>query len=190
MIFIAIGSVVIAAAIALWRLTRNRRWQWKLLGRVAAGILVCASALALLLFLFGAIACGRYEFTPVSTLGGKFAAQVSEEDCGAVDSFHTSVQLWRNRQGLPARLFGKRGYSTAVFTIGHDPRLIDLSWKDDQTLLIRYPNDSRDLGEFHCQPQWEGVRVECVGYSPDYSKPVGKMPPGQRCVWSLQSCVW
>jgi hypothetical protein len=42
------------------------------------------------------------------------------------------------RQGFFAQLFGKRGQSTTLFTVGHDPRLIDLSWKDDRTLLIRY----------------------------------------------------
>ena len=70
-----------------------------------------------------------------------------------------------------------------MFTVGHDPRLVDLSWKDDLTLLIRYPNDSRDPTEFRCQPQWEAIHIECVGYSPDYKKPVAKMPPVQRWVW-------
>ena len=35
--------------------------------------------------------------------------------------------------------------------VGHDPRLIDLAWKDDRTLLIRYPNDSRYVEEFRCR---------------------------------------
>ena len=47
-----------------------------------------------------------------------------------------------------AQLFGKRGQSTTLFTVGHDPRLIDLSWKDDRTLLIRYPSDSAILPNF------------------------------------------
>jgi len=100
-----------------------------------------------------------------------------------VDSFHSSVNLWQHREGFFAHLFGKRARSTTVFTVGHDPRLIDLSWKDDRTLLIRYPSDSRNPAEFWCQSQWEGMRVECVGYIPDYSKPVGKMPPVQKRLW-------
>ena len=40
------------------------------------------------------------------------------------------------RQGFFAQLFGKRGQSTTLFTVGHDPRLIDLSWRDDRTLLF------------------------------------------------------
>ncbi|MGA7522410.1 MAG: hypothetical protein WBW84_08000 [Acidobacteriaceae bacterium] len=61
--------------------------------------------------------------------------------------------------------------------------MIDLSWKDDRTLLIRYPNGSRDPAEFSCQPHWGTIHIDCVGYSPDSSKPVGKMPPVQSCVW-------
>jgi hypothetical protein len=52
------------------------------------------------------------------------------------------------RQGFFAQLFCKRGQSTTLFTVGHDPRLIDLSWKDDRTLLIRYPSDSAILPNF------------------------------------------
>jgi hypothetical protein len=144
---------------------------------------MCASALTLLVFLFSGAMCGRYEFPAISSRDGKLAAEVSEEDCGAVDSFHSSVHLWQDQKGLSAWLFGKRGHSTTVFAVGHDPRLIDLSWKDDRTLLIRYPSDSRNPAEFRCQLEWKGIQIECVGYTPDYSKPVGKMPRVQRWLW-------
>jgi len=183
MTLLILSALLIGAAIAMWRLPRNSRWQWKLLGRVAAGILMCTSVSTLLLFLFGLGMCSRYDFPPISPRDGKFAAEVSEEDCGAVDSFHSSVQLWQNRQGLSARLFGTRGHSTTVFAVGHDPRLIDLSWKEDRTLLIRYPNDSRNPAEFRCQSQWGGIHIDCVGYTPDYSKPIGEMPPVHRWLW-------
>jgi len=114
---------------------------------------------------------------------GKYVAQVSEEDCGALDSFHSSVQLWQDRQGLSARIFGKQRNATTVFTIGNDPRLIDLSWKDDRTLLIRYPGASRDPAGFRCQAQWGTIHIECTGYTPDPSKPIGVMPPVQGWVW-------
>ena len=114
---------------------------------------------------------------------GKLVAEVSEEDCGARDSFHSSVHLWQRRNGFFVHLFGKRAHSTIVFTVGEDPRLIDLRWKDDRTLLIRYPSDSQYPGEFRCQSQWEGIQVECMGFAPDYNKPVGKMPPVQRLLW-------
>lgn len=178
-----LGVLFIGAAIVLWRLSRNSSWPWKLVGRVAAAFSLCAAALTLLLFLFVGGMCGRYEFPPIASRSGKFTADVSEDDCGAVDSFHSSVQLWQNRQGISARLFGKREHTKTVFSIGHDPRLIDLSWKDKRTLLIRYPNDSRAPEEFRCQSQWRGIHIVCVAYAPDYNKPVGKMPPVQRSMW-------
>ena len=76
---------------------------------------------------------------------------MSEEDCGAMDSFHSSVKLCQHREGFFAHLFGKRAHSTTVFTVGHDPRLIDLAWKDDRTLLIRYPGDYRNPAELRCE---------------------------------------
>lgn len=183
MVLLIIAISLLGAAIALWVLPRNSRLRWKLLGRGAAGFLGCASALTFLLFLFGLAACGRYEFPPIPSRDGNFVARVSEEDCGAVDSFHSSVDLWRRRQGLSARIFGKQGHTSTVFTVGNDPRLIGLSWKDDRTLLIRYPNDSRDPTEFRCQSQFGAIHIDCVGYTPNYSKPVGEMPPVQSALW-------
>ncbi len=82
--------MLIAAAVVLWRAPRNSRWHWKLLGRMTAGILLCASALTLLLFLFRGVMCGRYEFPPIPSSDGKLAAEVSEEDCGAGEGIQPS----------------------------------------------------------------------------------------------------
>lgn len=112
-------------------------------------------------------------------------AQVSEEDCGAVDSFQSFVPLWREKQGTSARLFGKREHSMTVFTVGHDPRLLGLEWKDARTLIIRYPNDSRSLREFRCQSRSDDVQIECIAYTPDYSKPAVEMPPCQKFLVSM-----
>lgn len=177
MVLLIIAPLLVAAAVALWLFPRKRRWHWKLLGRTASGILVCGSALIWLLFLAGNLMCGRYEFSPVSSTDGKSVAEVREQDCGAVDSFHSSVDLWQYREGLFAHLLGKRGHSTTVFTVGNDPRRIELSWKDNQTLLIRYPSDSRDPTEFSCRSQWKNIQIECLVYTPDYNSPVGSMPP-------------
>jgi len=180
MILLLVAGLLAATAVVLWYLPRNSRRLWKLTARIAAGTLISASSLPVLVFVFTSAMCGRYEFPPISSRDGKLAAEVSEEDCGAVDSFHSSVHLWQHREGFFAYLLGKRRHATIVFTVGHDPRLIYLSWKDDRTLLIRYPSDFRNPAEFRCQSQWEGIQIECVGYAPDYSKPVGKMPPVQR----------
>jgi hypothetical protein len=114
---------------------------------------------------------------------GKLFAQVNEADCGAIDSDHSSVLVWQRREGFFTRLLGERAHSTTVFTIADDPRFIDIGWKDDRTLLIRYPSGSGKLEGFQCESQWRGIHIECVGYTPDYDKPPGKMPPVKRGFW-------
>jgi hypothetical protein len=183
MALLALVGMLVAVAVALWHLTRNSRWQWKLLARIAAGAVACSSALILLLFLFSGAMCGRYDFPPASSVDGRWVAQVSEEDCGATESFHSSVLLWRDRRGFSAHLLGRRERSGTIFTVGHDPRLLKLEWKDSKTLLIQYPNDSRMAREFRCQSQWDDIQIECIAYAPDYSKPVGEMPPVERSLW-------
>ena len=177
-----IASLLVAVGGILWFLPRNSRWRWKLPIRIAAGVFACASALTLLLFLFSGAMCGRYDFPPISSDDGKLTAQVSEEDCGALDSFHSSVQLWRDGRGS-LHLFGKRQHSNTVFAVGHDPRLIELGRKNNRRLLIRYPSDSHNPDEFRCQSEWEGIQIECVGYAPNYSNPVSEMPPVHRWFW-------
>jgi len=183
MVLLLIACALTATACLLWYLPRKKGLPWKLTARIPSGVLMCASALVLLGFLFRGAMCGRYDFLPVPSPDGELAAQLREVDCGAVDSFHSSVLLRWNRRGFVTRFFGRQKNSTTVFTVGHDPRLIDLAWKDDRTLLIRYPNDSPYVGEFRCQSEWEGVHIECVGYMPDQSKPVGAMPPVRRWLW-------
>ena len=188
MVLLLIAGVLAAAAVFLWYLPRNKRPLVKLTARIPAGVLICASFLTLLAFLFplpfrGAI-CNQYEFPPISSSGGKQFAQVNEVDCGAPDDDHSYVQLWRERRGFFARIFGKRGYPTTIMTVGHDPRLIDVAWQDNRTLIIRYPNDYSRYGEeYRCQTKLGDIRIECVGYMPDYSKPLAKMPPVRRWPW-------
>jgi len=184
MVLLLLAAVLLAAiALALWYVTRKCHRYWKLSARVGAVVLACISALTLLLFLFSGAMCGRYDFPPLSSVDGLLIAQVSEEDCGAVDSFHSSIQLWREKRGIAAHLFGKRERLMTVFTIGHDPRLLEIEWKGAKTLLIRYPNDSRSLDEFRCQSRWDDVQIKCIAYPPDYSKPVAEMPPVKRWLW-------
>jgi hypothetical protein len=183
MVLLLVAGVLAAAASSLWYLPRNKRLLLKLTARIPAGVLMCASLLTLLGFLFSEAMCGQYEFPLISSTDGKLFAQVNEVDCGAVDHFHSSVQLWRDRQDFFAHILGKRGHSMTVMTVSHDPRLINLLWKDDRTLLIRYPSDSHYPAEFRCLSQWESIQIECVGYAPDYSRPVGEMLPVHRGLW-------
>jgi hypothetical protein len=122
------------------------------------------------------VICGRYDFPEVHAPDGVWAAAVSEEDCGATDSFHSSVQIW----SLKRKFLNPVGsYARTVFTIGHDPRLVQLEWKGPNVLVIRYPDDS-ERDEFLCRPRWKDVQVQCISYSPSYGKPVAEMPTVKR----------
>jgi hypothetical protein len=188
MVLLLIAGALAAAALFLWYISRNKGPLLKLTARIPAGVLICASLLTLLAALFplpfrGAM-CNWYEFPPISSSDGKQFAQVNEVDCGAPDDDHSFVQLWRERQGFFAHIFGKHGYPTTVMTVGHDPRLIDVAWRDNRTLIIRYPNDYSGYGEeYRCQTKSGDIRIECIGYLPDYSKPLAKMPPVRRWPW-------
>jgi hypothetical protein len=183
MVLLRFAGLFAAFAVALWYLPRNSQRLWRYTARITAGFLACAAALALLGFLLRGMMCGQREFAPVSSSDGSRLAQVSEVDCSAVDHFHSSVEVWRNRQGFFALIFGKRARPTTIFTVSHDPRLIDLAWKDGQTLVIRFPNDSPYIKEYRCDSEWDGVRIECIGYLPDYDKYVAQMPPVHRWFW-------
>jgi hypothetical protein len=178
------AGLLAATTIAIWHSTRSSRLYWKVSARICAVVLAIVSVLTLLLFLFRGAMCGRYDFPPVSSADGHLMAAVNEEDCGAVDSFHSSVEVWQERQGIVAHLLGKREHSMTVFAVGHDPRLIELEWRDAKTLLIHYPNDFRNAREFRCKSKWGGgVQIECIPFTPNYSKPVAKMPPVKRWFW-------
>ena len=104
-----------------------------------------------------------------------------EEDCGATDSFHSSVQL---RQRVSIFFHPFKGPPVTVFTVSHDPRLLQVQWTGPRTLEIKYPNDSPYPEEFSCLPNAGDVQVMCIGYTPEYGKPVGRMPPVKsRALW-------
>jgi hypothetical protein len=182
--FLLVAALLLATtAVGMWIIGRHRRRVWKILASIGAAVLASGSALLILLFLFAGTMCGRYDFPPVSSPDGGRVASVSEEDCGAVDSFHSAVQLWQDNRATLLHPFGGRVNLTAVFTVGHDPRLLELEWNGPHALVIRYPNDSRSPEEFRCQSQWEDVQIKCIPFVPDYSKPVAKMPPVKRWTW-------
>jgi hypothetical protein len=89
-----------------------------------------------------------------------------------------------------AHLFGKRMRSTTVFAVEHDPRLIGLSWKNDRTLLICYPSDSRNPAEFKCQPQWEDIKLNALDTRRITASPLAKChPSSEGCGEGLESVV-
>ncbi len=178
LLFAVLPTVI---AVGLWRMTQNSRTILKTSARITSVVLVCGSALPIfVLFLFSRAMCASYDFPPVSSADGHLIAQVNEVDCGAIDSFHSSVQLRRQGPGVLSLLKPLLGHGTTVFTVGHDPRLLQLEWQRDDRLVIRYPNDSEYPGEFRCQSRWNEVQVECIPYAPDYNQPLAKMPPVKK----------
>jgi len=107
-VLLLVARLLVATVVALRYLSRNRRILWKLRAGIDARVPICASALPLLGLLFSSAVCGGYDLPPISSRDGKLVAEVSEEDCGAVDSFHSSVNLWQRREGFFAHLFVRR----------------------------------------------------------------------------------
>jgi len=175
-----IGAILLAAAgIGLWRLSRGRKQTLKVLIRIGALAMVLVSPLLLLAFAFTGTMCGRYDFRPVHAPNGVWFAAVSEDDCGATDSFHSSVQIWSGEYTF-FNPFGSRVFAKTIFTIGHDPRRLKLEWKGSNVLVIGYPNDSAAPNEFLCRSRWKDVQIECISYTPDYRESVGPMPNPKR----------
>ena len=182
--FLSVAALLLAGiAIGVLIIARRRRTVWKIFAGVGAAVLALGSALLLLMFLFVGAMCGRHDFPPVSSPNGDRVASVTEEDCGAVDHFHSAVQLRQYDHATIWHPFRGRGHAATVFTVGQAPELLELDWGGPHALVIRYPNDSRYPEEFRCQSQWQDVQIKCVPFVPDYSKPVAKMPPVKRWTW-------
>jgi hypothetical protein len=177
LILLGTALLVGTAAISVWFVGRHRRKPWKIVSWIAGGVLASASALFALLFLFGGLMCGRYDFPPVPSADGRRVARVSEEDCGALDSFHSSVQLQERDRGFFHPFKGK---PTTVFTVSHDPRLLQVEWTGPRALAIKYPGDFLNPEEFSCQSKAGDVQITCIVYTPESGKRVGSMPPVKR----------
>lgn len=175
-----IGAVLLAAiGIGLWRLSRGWKKPLKILTRITAVFIILISPLLLLAFLVTGVMCGRDDFPPVRETNGQWVAGVSEEDCGAADSFHSFVQIWSSQHTLLNPL-GSRILGRTVFRIGQDPDLVHLEWMEPKTLVIRYPNDSDRPDEFVCQSGLKDVQIECISYTPHYPYSVESRPNSKR----------
>lgn len=171
-----IGAVLLAVSgMGLWRLSRGWKRPLKILTRTCAVFVILASPLLLLAFLLSGAMCGRYDFPSVHARNGDWVAGVSEEDCGAADSFHSFVQIWGIKHTFRNPL-GSRILGSTVFTIGDDPVLVDVKWTEPKVLVIRYPSDSFSRDELFCASQWKDVRIKCIPYAPHYPYSVSGRP--------------
>jgi hypothetical protein len=160
----------------VWLIVRRKRMIWRILGGIGASVFLLVGGLASVLLLFTTAMCGHYDFPSAISPDGKKIAQLREADCGAIDSFHSQVQV--KPSGF---LFGVRT-GEVVFTTGDDPRLLDLQWVGSHELYIRYPSDPYNPEEFSCQEHWKDVKITCISFPREFSKPA-KMPPLVRGFW-------
>jgi hypothetical protein len=174
-IFFGCATILALVGIGVWRF--SGRWEgWlKVFSRIGALAAILASAFSMFLFLFSSVACQREDYPSVQAPNGRWVAAVSEEDCGALDSFRSAVQIWSVKHTL-LNPFASRELGKTIFKIGNDPTMLHLEWVGPNALVIRYPNNSPASDEFLCRSPWNGIHIQCLPYSPDYSKPHGNIP--------------
>jgi hypothetical protein len=103
-----------------------------------------------------ALLCGHSIEPSVGSPSQRYVAEVISDDCGATS--HATIVRIRVAGALEKK---------EVFIVRH-LRHIDLSWKDDHTLLVACANCyPRDVGESH--DQWHDLRVLYNLPSPPFS---------------------
>lgn len=177
MVLLFVAILTFGLAIAIWLAVRRRKPAWRIPGAVGAGFLCCAGGLILVAFLFGSLMCGSYDFPTVMSPDGHRVASVSEEDCGAVDHFHSEVRIKESTSFLGVRNGG------TVFTIADDPRILEITWVGPQELFIRYPDNSRYPQEFSCKERWKDIKITCISFPREFEKQLQEMPPVKRGIW-------
>jgi|SRR5215472_2415329 len=155
------GFVLLATLYGGWRLirfARSRSKPSKIAGYIfGAGILALSGCLVLL---YGCAIAYRYRSAPSYSPDGKHIAQITELDSGAMDRFHTTVEVRSRWQIYPETVFASNGA----------PREVEAKWLSNSELVIRYasgfpPNRDHPL---LCSQQYKQLRITCEpvdGYS-------------------------
>ena len=161
--FIPLASLVLVfLGLFLWKLARKRHWVWKALAGFGCALLGVSSVGLVLAFLFAHLMCGQYMLPEVLSPAAGAVARITEFDCGAVDGFHSSVELRSNQLKLTAPGLRKRLLFSEVFAADQAPTLIGLTWTGEHELLIQYSRlDPQHLASFHCEPLWQDIRINC-----------------------------
>ena len=152
----------------------KKRIASRILGGVAVSGCIILSLMFGLAFLFAHLMCGEYSFTPRISPDGSMIAQVKEMDCGAVDTFHTRVEL-KNRS-----LFKKK---TDVFYVEDDPLFVEVEWTGPQELTIRYPKPEDAAASANCDRAWQNVQIRCVTYQRNLKTQFPERPEPNRWWW-------
>jgi len=149
-----LGFVLLALVYGGWRLVRFARSRSKLsqiAGTLSGSIIVVLSGCLLLLYGCGMVL--KYRSVPSYSPNGKYMAQVTELDFGAVDMFHTTVELYSRWHFFPK----------AVFTSYGDPREVEVRWLSDSQVVIRYASGFRPNQAFpsRCAQHFKTVNITC-----------------------------
>ena len=147
------GFVLLAAAFCGWgliRFVRSRSKVLKVAGRVSGGGILAMSFY--LLLLYGCAMSAKYRSAPSFAPNRKHIAQVTELDWGP-GPFNTEVELRSRWQVFPKTVFASHG----------DPEDVELNWRSDSDLVIRYPagypNDPNYPAP--CEQQFKSVKIIC-----------------------------
>ena len=89
------AALLVAGAVGVWINGQRRQRVWRVIAGIGTFILGSGAALFVLAFLLRGLMCGQYDFPAVASPDGDRVASVSEVDCGAIDSFHSTVRLRR-----------------------------------------------------------------------------------------------
>jgi hypothetical protein len=136
-------------------LPRPPAWVGCALFGVGCGlpIALCAGYFALVLMSLTAVMCGgRIEAEALSPDGSRLA-RLREYNCGAVDTFHTYVEVTDRPTAPPT---DKPDFERSVLVQRISPNLVSVEWQDDTTLVVEHVPGyrvDRQLGA------WRGIRI-------------------------------
>jgi hypothetical protein len=183
--FAVLASIVLVLiGFFLWKLARKRNWVWKVLAGSGCALLGISSVGLGLWFLFMHLMCGQYVSPEVLSPAGGAVARITEFDCGAMDGFHSSVELRSNQRKLTASGLRKRLFFSEVFAAEQSPTLIGLSWTGEHELLIQYSRlDPHHLASFHCEPSWQEIRINCQAVDTPPTARVLSLSEPYRWLW-------
>ena len=100
---------------------------------------------------YGCAMVVMYRSSPVVSPDGKHSARITELDAGAMDRFHTKVEL-RSRWHV---------YPVVVFRSENHPKDVEVRWTDSSHLVVRYAYSAQYDPFARCLSQSSGVTITC-----------------------------
>lgn len=176
-LLVLVAVLLSSAGVVLLRKSLRKSWYWRVSVVVTAMAMFLASAGLLLGFLVLHLGCGEYVFPYQPSPDQQRLARVTEFDCGATTPFTSYVGL---RVGGFAGVLPLPRWERTVVIVEQDPRLVQLIWKGNRNLTVRYPPPVGDNPHV-CNTTWRDVHITCETYEPD-NAPLPQMSPN-RWLW-------